>query len=809
MTLTHPNTTHQSRNERPHRVLVIGGGVVGITSAIGLREAGFDVTVVAEHYENITSNVAGALWEWPPAVCGQHGDPRSLSSSKHWCMVSYDKFKELHSTYGEGECGVYLQDVFFYFRFSVDKCCFNLEKMNELKDKVDGFARGMHIVPEGVDPQFVENNIKDCYKHMAPMVDTDKYMPWLQQQARDKGCILLQERIDSHVLLEEDTLRKRYKADAIVVSPGLGAIDIVGDTHMYPLRGALVWVKQPNGAARAAHCISHEEGSSSEQDIVFIVPRGKDHVVLGGLAQPNQWDRDLSLDDPIVDQMYKGCLDLLPALRPLELDPKENVRTGLYPFTSTNVLLERIPSTNVVLNYGHGGAGVTLSWGCAEKVVSLVQEMFHDTPHVDNISQKLDASRPTTFLLHDMLPFRAQIEKIRFMKHNLVLISSRRGVAKVPAHEFIHFDLIRVVDSYALKPLVATVSEILSSCALRPDKCRIATNDEYSILLSGQVRDALGIPGAGSHCMLPFFDKNATKKAIGQNGPVRIPNYVVFSPEKFRSDPDGYVREVMDTVGHKLFIKPVVGAGSEKTWRLDGSVQLLQWCEANACSDSIFEIDERIAGELFNTSVVRVDGRSSLFFAMRHNRPNDEYLQGHQLGNIIVPPTDALYAKLEEFSEAVLYQLRDYCEDYGVFNIDFFLESGTAQPVLMEVAARAAGGAVGKVIEECSGVALEETSLLMQMGHKTPLHKFKSTEMRRYAAYSIHPPKAGVVKRMQIPKLDSTISSVSWRAVPGKRLSAPTSMRDIALVLVISNTDMKSLARDFERINSEEYVIVE
>ncbi len=127
------------------------------------------------------------------------------------------------------------------------------------------------------------------------MVDTDTYLPWLQQKARDMGCVLLRERIDGHILLNEQALRERYDADAIVACPGLGAIGLLGDTQMFPLRGALVRVKQSDGVVTAAHCISHEEGSSSEQDIVFIVPRGDKHVILGGLVQPDRWDYDLSL----------------------------------------------------------------------------------------------------------------------------------------------------------------------------------------------------------------------------------------------------------------------------------------------------------------------------------------------------------------------------------------------------------------------------------------------------------------------------------------------------------------------------------
>ena len=81
-------------------ILVIGAGVSGLTTAICLRQAGFDVTVTAENFTpNLTSTVAGALWEWPPAVCGHHGAPRSLKRSKQWCMTSYQKFKQIHTDF--------------------------------------------------------------------------------------------------------------------------------------------------------------------------------------------------------------------------------------------------------------------------------------------------------------------------------------------------------------------------------------------------------------------------------------------------------------------------------------------------------------------------------------------------------------------------------------------------------------------------------------------------------------------------------------------------------------------------------------
>ena len=82
-----------------HHIVVIGGGVTGLTTACELLQRNYQVTVIAERYANqdnrITSQIAGALWEWPPAVCGRHTDIISLENSKRWCKVAYDRYKEM------------------------------------------------------------------------------------------------------------------------------------------------------------------------------------------------------------------------------------------------------------------------------------------------------------------------------------------------------------------------------------------------------------------------------------------------------------------------------------------------------------------------------------------------------------------------------------------------------------------------------------------------------------------------------------------------------------------------------------------
>jgi D-amino-acid oxidase len=362
--------------------LIIGAGVSGLTTALCLHRHGIQSTVIAEKFApEITSVVAGALWEWPPAVCGYHQDQASLNRAKGWCLVSYRKFDELSR---HAETGVYLRPSAFYFRNKVEEHEPHLRKMNEFRNKVRGFVHDAALIEQtGVNPGI---GLKDAYSYLAPMVDTDVYMTWLLHQVKLVGTRVIQAKLEGDLRPQEQQLKREFGADVIVNCAGLGSRELASDP-MFPLRGALVRLVNDGKdfpKITRSYCVSHDD-VTSDQGIVFIVPRGENRLILGALVEPDEWSTDINLDnhEPI-RRLYERCVEFLPILKNARLDSAEPVRVGLRPFRKQSVRVEQAPGTAIFHNYGHGGAGVTFSWGCADEVAELVRE--HLSPSDEPVS---------------------------------------------------------------------------------------------------------------------------------------------------------------------------------------------------------------------------------------------------------------------------------------------------------------------------------------------------------------------------------------------------------------------------------------
>lgn len=123
-------------------------------------------------------------------------------------------------------------------------------------------------------------------------------------------------------------------------------------------------------------------------EIVFLVPRNDNILLIGGIAESHESQLDLRLDSPIIKRMRARCEAFLPDLKKARLDPDYPLAQGLRPFRERNVRVERELRTlgnatapsRIIHSYGQGGAGWSLSFGCAGDVADLVEEALMDLP---------------------------------------------------------------------------------------------------------------------------------------------------------------------------------------------------------------------------------------------------------------------------------------------------------------------------------------------------------------------------------------------------------------------------------------------
>jgi D-amino-acid oxidase len=308
-------------------VLVVGAGVAGLTTAISLAQAGLTTEVItAQPPSRTTSAAAGAIWG--PVRCGPPG--RCLP----WSRVGLSVLSELID---EPAAGVRL--------VSGRELAQEPASPPEWLDLLPGGARlfGAAELPEG---------FAAGWSYTAPVVTMPVYLDYLLARYAALG---------GAVTVAEVPSLSSLSAPVVVNCSGIGARDLVPDPQVMPVRGQVVLVRNPG---IEEFYIDHTLHGT---DYVYLFPHG-DLVLLGGTAEDGAWD--LAARPSVAERIVRDCCVVYPRLRGAEIVEH---RVGLRPYRPS-VRLEAVHLGGRVLwhNYGHGGGGVTLSWGCAREITEAV-----------------------------------------------------------------------------------------------------------------------------------------------------------------------------------------------------------------------------------------------------------------------------------------------------------------------------------------------------------------------------------------------------------------------------------------------------
>jgi len=334
------------------RVTVAGAGVVGLTCAVRLAEAGFTVDVLARELPLETSSAAGGGL-WLPAA----PDPSGAGpDAARWARATLHALRELaaaggaaHQTTGtttgtgsgsgSGGTGVVQRPGLLLGPDAAAGLRAVSEDVGLTRTETAG-------TPAGVDPRRDDTG----WRAVLPLVDLDRYLPYLVRRLSAAGGTLTR--------LALATLPAR---GVVVNCTGVAARAMVPDPAVTPARVQVLRLADPGLGEWVLDTTPGGE--------CWVAPHG-DHVVVGGPVQDGEWSP--TPDPAVAAVLRERAARLVPALA----DAAElGHRVGLRPRRAGGVRLasERRGEATVVHCYGHGAAGLTLSWGTADDVVTTVR----------------------------------------------------------------------------------------------------------------------------------------------------------------------------------------------------------------------------------------------------------------------------------------------------------------------------------------------------------------------------------------------------------------------------------------------------
>jgi D-amino-acid oxidase len=316
-------------------VAVVGAGVSGLTCGVVFAEHGYRTAIFANEIgQQTTSGAAAAIWFPYDAEPAEKVIP--------WALQTVDVLTDLTRVPDTGVSMIELR------QFS---------RSREIKIPEWAIHLGASAVATGLWSVF-----KSGFSLRVPLMDTTIYLDYLANRFFATGG-LIAATVHFDKLEEVDR-----KFDLVINCAGIGARDLVQDANLEPHRGQVAIVPKIENLSCAMVC--------DDTPLMYAIPRTND-CVFGGT---NDVCSDPAVDSATTNQIVAECSRVLRIERPIVLVE----RVGLRPFRKSGVRLERgqlRDGRTVIHNYGHGGAGFTLSWGCAQEVLDTVlQRRLHQPP---------------------------------------------------------------------------------------------------------------------------------------------------------------------------------------------------------------------------------------------------------------------------------------------------------------------------------------------------------------------------------------------------------------------------------------------
>jgi D-amino-acid oxidase len=317
------------------RIAIIGAGVSGLTCGVLFAERGCRTAIFAKEVgQQTTSGAAAAVWF-----------PYHVEPAERVIPLALETYQVLLDLARFPETGVSIIESRQFLRTGEIEIP---DWAIPLGAQPIPAATALCAVPDRL--QAGGYNFASGFSLRTPLMDTTIYLDYLAARFQKAGGEI-HANVGFEKLEDVDT-----KFDLVINCAGIGARELVGDHDVEPNRGQVALVPGIKGLTCAIVC--------DDAPLMYAIPRTND-CVFGGT---NELSDNLTADPATTSRIVAECSRVLNIGKPTVLAE----RVGLRPFRRSGVRLERDQlrdGRSVIHNYGHGGAGFTLSWGCAREVL--------------------------------------------------------------------------------------------------------------------------------------------------------------------------------------------------------------------------------------------------------------------------------------------------------------------------------------------------------------------------------------------------------------------------------------------------------
>lgn len=341
-------------------VAVIGGGIIGATTARRLAHCGFDVTIYEKGKLGSESSWAGAGMLSP----GEMDEPFEhaqlfLDSRKLYRAFVKELTEATGVTIDYRECGA------IDLAYSGEEW----DKIRERAAKQQALAiRSRQITPDQVrifSPHVRVEGLRGALFYPGDaIVDPRNIMAALKIACAQSGVDLREDSPVTAITIENDDVwisGETYAAAVIAAGAWSGSIPVSNVPPLprsEPVKGHLMGFDLQLGACPTIIRHGHN----------YLLQRGSGFLIAGASAERLGFHREISRE--VTDRLYREVTGILPVLDKLQ---SVDVWTGLRPWAE-ELQLGQWHNSRLFLAYGHYRNGILLAPGTAEYLVSEIAQ---------------------------------------------------------------------------------------------------------------------------------------------------------------------------------------------------------------------------------------------------------------------------------------------------------------------------------------------------------------------------------------------------------------------------------------------------